>query len=99
VEGAPELVLGLPPGFRNHIRSGWIGVKLEHLLYLMLPSLSPFSKCKNSKWKWLLDVGVLLSLVFGEEHIICPATALLGRSTPIRTAIEKQKLGYIIMLQ
>jgi hypothetical protein len=62
MEGAQSgFILGLDPGFRNHTRSGWIELKLGHLLYLMLPSSSPFSECKNSKWKWLVDEGVAVA--------------------------------------
>jgi hypothetical protein len=44
----PELILGLPPGFRNHTRSGRIELKLGHMLYPMPPTRSPLLESQNS---------------------------------------------------
>jgi hypothetical protein len=77
---------------------GRMGFRLGHLLYLVLPSPYPFSECRNSQWKWLLDLGGGRRRWFlGEEPPICNATAPLNCNMPTRTAIEKLKLGYIIM--
>jgi hypothetical protein len=49
MEGAPpELISGLPPGFQNHTRSGWIGLKLRHISYPMLCTRFPLSEFQNS---------------------------------------------------
>ena len=58
MEGAPRRFLkGLPIGFST----GRIELKLGRLFYLVLPSSYPFSECKYSKWKWLLNVGVAVA--------------------------------------
>ena len=48
-------------GLPGILSTGRIELKLGRLLYLVLLSSYPFSECKYSKYKWLLNVGVAVA--------------------------------------